>query len=150
MNGEFNIFRIGNQLYIKDLSVLENNFGFTELIKKRASKVTEAIAQKNIVDNIDELKQSASDITYAKKLAKVYKKSPVINSNITNDQIIAFCKSNPGLKDAFKYTSDGKKFILDTKKSKSAFAKLLNDDYLVSELTRLYYDSVAKDNISVN
>ena len=150
MNGDFNIFKVDNKLYIKDLSVLENNCGFDELIKNRATQITETIAKKGIIDNIDKFRQSASDITYAKKLAKVYKKSPVIKSTITNKQIIEFCKNNPVLKDTFKYTSDGKKFVLDTKKSKIAFVKLLNDDYLISELTKLYYDSVAKDNLSTN
>ena len=42
---------------------------------------------------------------------------------------------------------DGKKIRLDTKVSKTAFIKLLNDDFLRSELTELYYASVAKDNV---
>ena len=36
---------------------------------------------------------------------------------------------------------------LHTKKSKDLFVKLLNDDFLTSELTRLFYDSLAKDGI---
>ena len=39
--------------------------------------------------------------------------------------------------------------MLDTKTSKQLFIKLLNDDFLTSELTRLYYDSLAKDFIEM-
>lgn len=46
-----------------------------------------------------------------------------------------------------RYTPDGTQFALDTKVSKDLFVKLLNDDFLTSELTQLYYDSLAKDNI---
>ena len=46
-----------------------------------------------------------------------------------------------------RYSEDGSQFALDTKVSKDLFIKLLNDDFLTSELTQLYYDSLAKDNI---
>lgn len=46
-----------------------------------------------------------------------------------------------------KYTEDNSQFILDTKVSKNLLVKMLNDDFLTSDLTKLYYDSLAKDNI---
>ena len=49
------------------------------------------------------------------------------------------------LKNRMRYTPDNTQFMLDTKASKQLFVKLLNDDFLTSELTRLYYDSLAKD-----
>jgi hypothetical protein len=147
MNGDFNIFRVNDQLYIKDLSVLEKNCGFEELIKERASSVLDIINDRNLVENITDLSEAAEDISYARKLSKIYKKSPVINKKIPNEQIIDFCKKNPGLKKAFKYSADGKRFILDSKSSQQKFLKLLNDDYLISELTKSYYDSIAKDSI---
>lgn len=147
LNGNFNIFKIENELFIKDLQVLEKNCGFEELIIDRANKMLESISKQGIVDNIDDLKYAASDISYAKKLSKVYINSPVMKKNISNQKIIEFSKTNPGLKTAFKYTDDGERFILDTKNSRNSFIKLLNDDYLISQLTDSYYDSIAKDNI---
>ena len=148
MNGDFNMFKINNQLYIKDLPVLEKNCGFEELVKERASNVLEIISDRELVENVADLSVAADDIAYAKKLSKVYKNSPVLNKKIPNEKIIEFCKKNPGLKNAFKYSLDGKKFVLDSKLSQQKFIKLLNDDYLISELTNSYYDSIAKDNIS--
>lgn len=147
INGNFNIFKIDNELFIKDLPVLEKNCGFEKLIINRANRMLESISEQGLVDNIDDLKDAASDISYAKKLSKVYTNSPVVKKNIPNQKIIEFCKTNPGLKNAFKYTDDGEKFILDTKTARNLFIKLLNDDYLISELTNSYYDSIAKDNI---
>ena len=46
---------------------------------------------------------------------------------------------------AVKYTDDDSQIILTTQKSMMTFIKLLNDDFLSSELTRNYYDSIAKD-----
>ena len=68
--------------------------------------------------------------------------------NISNDDIINFTKTNPGLRGRFKYSEDGKQIRLDTKTSKNAFIKLLNDDYLRSNLTNQEYDSIAKDRIN--
>lgn len=51
------------------------------------------------------------------------------------------------MRNKIRYTPDGTQFALDTKVSKDLFVKLLNDDFLTSELTQLYYDSLAKDNI---
>lgn len=147
INGDFNIFKIDNELFIKDLPVLEKNCGFEELIVNRANRMLETISKQGLVDNIDDLKDAVSDISYAKKLSKVYTNSPVMKKNISNRKMIEFCKNNPGLRNAFKYTDDGEKFILDTKIAQKAFIKLLNDDYLISELTNSYYDSIAKDNI---
>ncbi len=148
LNGDFNILKVDDQLYIKDLPVLEKNCGFEELIISRAEKTLETITEKGLVSNMEDLTEAANDISYAKKLSKVLKSSPVINKKIPNNKIIDFCKNNPGLKDTFKYTTDGLQFILDTKVSRNKFIKLLNDDYLISELTDSYYDSIAKDNIS--
>jgi hypothetical protein len=38
---------------------------------------------------------------------------------------------------------------LHTRTAKDLFVKLLNDDFLTSELTKLFYDSLAKDGIEI-
>ena len=54
----------------------------------------------------------------------------------------------PELAGKFKYSDDGNKIRLDTKKSKDAFLKLMNDSFLRSELTKQYYEASTKDNIT--
>ena len=46
------------------------------------------------------------------------------------------------------YSKDGTQIRLDTKKSKIAFLKLMNDAFLHSELTQQWYDASAKGNIT--
>ena len=47
-----------------------------------------------------------------------------------------------------KLNDAGDKFVLKTKKSQDHFIKLMSDDYLESELTKIQYDSLAKDKLS--
>ena len=57
-----------------------------------------------------------------------------------------FTKTTSDLTGKFKYSEDGTKIRLDTKKSKDVFLKLMNDAFLRSELTEQYYEASAKDN----
>ena len=58
-----------------------------------------------------------------------------------------FTNTHPALKGSFKYNEDGTKLNLKTKISQNLFLKLLNDDFLQSELTKIFYDSIAKDSV---
>lgn len=148
LNGDFQLIRIGDELYVTDVKVLERNLGFNELIFREASTSVGAIGKLGLLEDIQVLKDSAEEVSYARKLSKVKKTSPIFSKNIPKEVIIEFTKTNPGLKNAFKYSDDGLTIRLDTKKSKEAFIKLLNDAFLRSELTKEYYEARAKDNIS--
>lgn len=86
------------------------------------------------------------EISFSRKLVSSANDSPVLGV-IPNADIVGFTKNHPALKNMFKYSKDGSQFNLKTKKSQNLFLKLLNDDFLQSELTKRYYDSVAKDSI---
>ena len=47
----------------------------------------------------------------------------------------------------FQYNKRETRIHLHTKTSKNLFLKLLNDDFLLSELTKRHYESMAKDHI---
>lgn len=150
LNENVQVMKLNNEIYALDIDNFERNFGFEHLIIKRAYETIGEIAQKGILEDVQVLKDSVDDITFARKLSKVREKSPVISLNISNDDIINFTKTNPGLRGRFKYSEDGKKIRLDTKVSKKAFIKLLNDDYLRSNLTNQEYESIAKDRIDAD
>lgn len=147
LNGDFQLIRIENDIYVADVKVLERNLGFNELIFREASTTIESINGLNLLEDIQVLKDSAEEVSFARKLSKVKKTSPIFANNIPKEIIVEFTKTNPGLKGAFKYSDDGLTIRLDTKKSKEAFIKLLNDSFLRSELTKEYYEARAKDNI---
>lgn len=147
LNGDFQLICVANEIYVKDIKVLERNLGFTELVFRHATAAVEAIDSINILEDIQVLKDSAEDISFARKLSKVQNTSPIFANNIPTNVIVEFTRTHPGLKDVFKYSADGSAIRLDTKKSKEAFVKLLNDAFLRSELTKRYYEARAKDNI---
>ena len=149
ISSSFQALKVGGEIIIIDLDAIEKEFGFHEVIIKEATKSLSVIEEKELVDNIDSLKELVSDVRFARKLTKVARNSPVIRLGIPNESIITFAKNHPLTKKKMKYNDSQTKFHLDTKVSKDLLIKILNDDLLTSELTKLYYDSLAKDDIIV-
>jgi len=146
---KFQAIRVADQVVIIDLDEIEKSFGFHDVIKREATKSIEVIKGLSLVKNISSLEDLVGNISFARKLTKVAKSSPVLRLNIPNANIISFSKSNPKTRNRMRYNEDGTQFILDTRISKDLLIKILNDDLLTSELTKLYYDSLAKDGIEV-
>ncbi len=82
---------------------------------------------------------------YCKKLRHALKKSTVVkkieDGSLDVRKIIDFVKKNTSLK--FHYKDD--KFDLKSDAEAIRFIKLMDDDYLLSELTGVKYDSDIKD-----
>ena len=97
------------------------------------------------MSNLDILLSRVDDLRFARKLAKISKDSPVFR--VPQADIIDFTKKHPFLKDKFEYTADGSQIELNTKLSQENFIKLLNDDFLRSELTKIDYESPAKNRL---
>ena len=112
--------------------------------------VEDAIEQLDLLDNIEVLRETLEEPSFARKLSKVKRASPIFRLGITKEAIVEFTKKTPELAGKFKYNEDGTRIQLGTKQSKIAFIKLLNDAFLKSELTKQYYDASAKDNITQN
>jgi len=147
INSKFEFIKIDGQYYILDIKALERFFGFHDAVKNVAEKGIENVKASNLIMDTEVLVDRLDDISFARKLVKSARNSPVLGK-IPNEQIIGFTLNHPALKGKFKYSDDGTKINLKTKKSQDLFLKLLNDDFLQSELTKLYYDSIAKDSIT--
>jgi hypothetical protein len=137
-------FIIGEFFFICNLNLLERYFGFHEIIKKEALKSVNIIDGLDLLDDIEPLKSDIGNTSFARKLIKTTSASRVIGK-VPNSAIIHYTKTNSVLKGKFLYNTSGDKIILQTKKAKEYFIKLMNDDILISELTKNYYDSLAKD-----
>lgn len=148
ITSKFQVIRIDKKVIILDLKAIEKSFGFHDVIKREAALGLSAINEMKIISDIDSLKEMIDDVTFARKLTKVAKHSPVIKLKISNTDIIAFAKKHPATS-KMKYTDNDTKFNLTSKKLKNLFVKLLNDDLLTSELTKLYYESLAKDDVKI-
>ena len=148
LNDSIQLVRINEVIFVLDLQMLERNMGFSALIQKAASETVEAIQTLEILDDIQVLKDALCEPAFSRKLSRVKKSSPIFKLGITKEAIIEFTKTTPELAGKFKYSDDGYKIRLDTKKSKDAFLKLMNDSFLRSELTKQYYEASTKDNIT--
>lgn len=148
LNGSAQLLRLGNTIFVLDLSVLERSMGFSALIQKAASETINAIEELEILDDIEVLRETLEEPSLAHKLSKIKKSSPIFTLGITKDEIIRFIAETPALKDQFKYNEDHSKIILTSKKSKRAFIQLMNDSFLYSKLTKQDYEASAKDNIT--
>jgi len=145
----FQIIRVNEEIIILDLNAVEKSFGFQDVIKREATLSINTIEEMDIVADINSLREMVNDISFARKLTKVAKNSPVLTLHIPNNDIISFSKKHPATKN-MKYSENDTKFELSTKVSKNLFLKLLNDDLLTSELTKLFYASLAKDGFKID
>ncbi len=145
----FDFLIIDDELYIKDINKLETKYAFHEIIKSNALSSIEQIKKLNLVEDISELKVLVENITYARKLIRASKKSPVLNE-VPKQEILSFiCSySNGYLLDKIKLNKNKDSLVLKTQEAKRIFIKLLNDDFLLSELTKHKYDSLAKDEVN--
>lgn len=148
LNKEIQIMCLDSKMYVTNMDVLKNISEFDKLIIRDSGIVINAIEELKLLEDIQVLKDAAEDIAFARKLSKVKKTSPIFVFNIPKDTIIDFIKQTDVLKNRIKFSDDGQKIRLDTKKSKEAFLSLMNDSILRSELTNLYYNAVDKSKLS--
>lgn len=144
INSKFEFMRIDNEYYIVDIKTLERFFGFHDAIRTVAMRGISNIAEAQLVVDVGVLTERLDDISFSRKLVKAAKNSPVLGV-IPNHEVIAFVRTHPALRGKIRLSDDGSKLKLDTKVSQNLFLKLLNDDFLQSELTKRYYASLAKD-----
>lgn len=143
----FQFCLLEDSIYVSDIDKMEKICSFHTLITNEARKSIEKISAVDILENVEVLEDELDNVTFARKLTRVYKDSKVLG-RIPNKTIVEFTKKHSYFqKNPIK--SKGEKFILDTKKSKEAFIKLMNDDFLKSELTNFEYESLAKNNTLV-
>lgn len=146
----FQVLHVNGNIFIIDLTTIERSFGIQNVIQNEAKSGIKAIKDLNIINNIETLEELINDINFARKLTKIFMYSPVINNKIPNNAIIKFSQEHLATKNKFRYTEDNTQFILDTKVSKDLFIKIMNDDLLTSQLTKLYYETLAKNKIENN
>lgn len=141
----FDFMEIDNDLLILKLNTLERFFGYEEVVRTHAQNTLQIIEANQLLDSMEPLNTLVQDITNAKKLMKI-RNSPVLNVPAAN--VINFIRNHPELTGRIHFNADETRISLDTGVSKKLFLKLLNDDYLFSQLTELQYDTYAKDKLN--
>ena len=144
IDSKIDFFKIDDSVFIKNVDILEKFCEFKQIIIAEATSSIAAVSSLGLVENIEVLNERVDDMPFARKLTKVSRTSPVFTLPKAN--IINFAKNHRLLKKAFKYSENGS-IILDTKSSQNLFIRLLNDDFLHSELTNNDYVTPAKDKL---
>lgn len=147
VNSSFEFMKIGSDLFATNLEILEKYFGFEKIIRDQAALNLGVIEKSKLLEDISPLVELSSELKFARRIMRLKKDSPVLK--LPFKKVSDFVKNHPKLKKSLKLSLDGKSFALDTKKSKELFLKLLDDDYLKSELTNLLYESEIKDPLSI-
>lgn len=124
-----------------NINLLQNKYGFENFIRSEAQITISAIEKFEIVKDMGKIMEfEAKDkLTNAKKLMKI-KSSPVLKMNKT--RLIDKISTLPRYKDKFKIEDET--IIVNTYNDVKELLKMLNDDYLKSELTDEEYESPSK------
>lgn len=149
ISASFHMMRVAGVTVLTDLDILEKRNGFKNIIINQASRDAQRVSDKHIVSNFDYLRTALEgDLSLSKKLVKALADSPVFG--IDNDRIINFSRTNRRLQGKLGYTADNSQIHLTNKKQIQWLLKLLNDDFLRSQLSEEEYESGNKDMIREN
>ena len=143
INNSVEFMLVADELVVLSINTFQNSFGYDKIIRSKAEENLQIIHATNILDDVEALRELAAELKYAKKIMKIRHHSPVLN--IPFPDIKNFIQNHPKLKRKIKFNDDGSKISLVSRSSKELFIKILNDDFLKSELTQLLYDSQKKN-----
>lgn len=123
-----------NNIFIFNKNNFYNMFRYHDLIKKRANNTLRDIKKLNLIRNFDELENSCSShLQMQLKLSSISAKPYLSKLNINQIKILnKKCKLDLEIKDG--------KIVFD-KNKKWAILRLLDDGYLQSLLTQLFYET---------
>jgi hypothetical protein len=142
----FQFVAIDNFIVVANLSILEQQLGYDKVITKKAKETVAIIASLDFLEDIAKLEEMTQTRRIAKKinLIKDSQVLSIIQSDI--EKVKEFIEKIEDLKKSLKFNSDNK-LQVNSKIGVERFLKLLDDDYLKSELTENIYDSLNKEKI---
>lgn len=134
---------VGDTIITPNITLLQNKFSFDKLIRSEAQKTIESISSLGIIDDMTKIVdfEGKEKLTNAKKLMKI-KHSPVLSM----DKSVLLNKLNtiPRFQGRLNVDVSNQTIHIDTNKDVVELLKILNDDYLISELTDKPYESASK------
>lgn len=143
---KLDVLKIDESIIVNNISILERHYEFKDIIENEANASLENIEDLDILENIEVLQERVDDLAFARKLSKISTSSPVFN--LPSEHIMEFVRTHQTLGGEFKYSEDQNRIMLDTKKSQNFFLRLMNDDFLHSQLTDFDYMTPAKDRLN--
>ena len=141
LSSRIDLLVIKNHIVTDNIKLLQDKCGFDQFIRMEANLTLEKIITKGLLSNPEMLANAIGQdkTTVAKKIMKA-KNSPVFS--IDNEELFRSIKKHNRYKNLISFDND--KIIINTKNDVENFIKMLNDDFLKSELTQIEYDSETK------
>lgn len=143
----FQILYVDEDVILVNLDVLEKKPGFEKVLRNQGEKARKVIDKLKLVEDMKKIKAMCDKIPYCRKLMQTVASSKVIeklqNGTIDNAKIIKYAKDHAKLK--LRFNRSGTKFKIESEADAKRFIKLLNDDFLKSEITEEEYDIKSKD-----
>lgn len=140
------IVMVDNEILLLDMKKLETALRLKDILAREAERDIQAVMDKRLVTNNQHLKKVCEKTSMCKKLRHALIQSKVILNGIDNRRIIEFAESKrEKLKFHFNEAKDA--FDIKSKAEAERFIKLLDDDFLRSELTQEDYDSYDKESL---
>lgn len=141
ISGRIDMLILEGHILTDKTDLLQNKFGFDQVIRNEAEQIVEEIMNMDILSNPEKLKlfSKKEKLTNAKKIMKA-KNSPIIKMDKT--ELVSRIKKHPRYREMVKIENG--KIITGTEKELKAFIKLINDDLVKSELSDVEYDSPSK------
>ncbi len=140
VTGGFEVLMLDGEFYINDFGKFEKSFAFDQIAKNEMQRVAAKILASDLVT--DAKGYLAAGFGSRKDILRAGK-SRVLEMDVAT--VIAFAQTKQqqiGIK-----VADGK-LLLSSKDSIKKLYKLLNDDYLTSELTHVDYETLAKNELA--
>ena len=141
----FQMLCIDDDIIMTDIQKLERIMDLKAVLTNAAAQhIATIVNAKRLVTKSDLLEKVSTEPTMAKKLIHAVTEGKVFSKNISNAVIIAFAQKK-GAKLNMSYQNN--QFDLTNKAEARRFIKLIDDDYLTSELTKEDYDANQKQEL---
>ena len=145
ISSSFQMLCVDDEIIMTDIQKLERIMDLKEVLTNRAAEhIATIVNERQLVKDSVQLERVSKEPIMAKKLIHALTDGKVFSQNISNDAIIAFARSK-GAK--LNMSFEGNQFDLKNKMEAKRFIKLIDDDYLTSELTREDYDANQKQEL---
>ena len=141
MDSQIDCMLIDDKYYILNLKNLDTSKEFAAIIKKRADAAVDEIEKLDFIGDVASLRGRLGELSFARRLMTAMDNSKV--TALPSAQVLNFVANHAKLNKSLK-APEGK-FDLTTKTAQNALVKLLNDDFLHSELTNEDYETSSKN-----
>lgn len=148
ISNNFQMIKIDNTIIILKMEAMEKNFDLDQVLRNEAERGKTRV--EGLLSDMDKISELCDkDNSFRKQLIST-KQSFVFTLKkedesrmISDDDIIEYIRDNEDLCGRFKY-SDDNKIIISYYTQAKRLVKILNEDYLKSDLTKIIYDTLSK------